>query len=893
MVTAFLKATAAAAEFVFALVKDSSETLELKLAFEGLAKTMGVNTGLLGDLKRATEGLVPGSVLLRNANRILTAEIPLTTAQYSKMVEAVFKLSKASGVDAAQALNTLTDSLVRGNARGFQALGMNVGHVKDAISQMAEAMGQSSSKMENDARLRTFYIELSKALSAAAARNATDYFSLADALTKAELSWKSLLSGMGQAAGRSGVLEELLKKFSHWLDEVVLKEDGINRIAWAVNGWIIGMLKGLSMITAALAAFVAPWELAWNSAKSIFNTAMTVMLGGLWAIQEGLASFLELLAKIPGSARLGIGELAATSRDLADALSRELKDSARDALHSFDGTGETAKKLWAMHQSLSALVSEMEKFSGVVVHGEGGSRKLATASEEAAAAVKKLQEQQKEYDSLWYELGSRLANERDAALMKYQEDIRKINRFTELGSEQRMSIWLRALEAYHRKLNEITEKEKAQEIERQVALTRVEHDQQQERLKQSLAFWKRYYWDPIQEQIEADKKKEELRQKEVNHVLATASTLERSVELAQRGKLGASIGESALKQLPSIIEQVKQKIAELENIDVLSNEQWEDLFKLYGALDRLNYLNMTPFQQHLETLKNHLHDIGASMTEAWGGFWADLVSGQENAGKKFLAALLNIVSGELMIWAVEETAHAIRAAAMLDFAGAARHAAAAAAIGALAGTIKGFATSLSQASQAAPVAVAQDPPRTASQVQVIEVGSARGAQNPGQAAASQQPVQADIRCASSRAGTLWSARSKTTTAATAGCDWCCKMANFPSDPKPDYPVEEAPSVPEVLVTVHRDGSQQRRLKGAGKGATFRLSFGGSCPVTKSQRDAVLNHFAGQSGTLTAFSWTHPERSTETYLVRYSEAPSARLVGYNAYTLEVQLEVVTA
>ncbi|MFB3828963.1 MAG: hypothetical protein ACE15B_19510 [Bryobacteraceae bacterium] len=119
------------------------------------------------------------------------------------------------------------------------------------------------------------------------------------------------------------------------------------------------------------------------------------------------------------------------------------------------------------------------------------------------------------------------------------------------------------------------------------------------------------------------------------------------------------------------------------------------------------------------------------------------------------------------------------------------------------------------------------------------------------------------------------------------------MADFPADPKPDYPIEETPAVPDVLISTHRDGSEQRRLRGAGKGPTFRLSFGGSAPVTKAQRDAILDHFAGQNGSLTAFNWTHPERTSETHLVRYGEAPTFRLIAYNAYEGEVKLEKVTA
>lgn len=118
------------------------------------------------------------------------------------------------------------------------------------------------------------------------------------------------------------------------------------------------------------------------------------------------------------------------------------------------------------------------------------------------------------------------------------------------------------------------------------------------------------------------------------------------------------------------------------------------------------------------------------------------------------------------------------------------------------------------------------------------------------------------------------------------------MAAFPTDPRPSYPIEESPVEPDVLISRHRDGSEQRRLKGAGTRREFRLTFGSSCPMTDAGRLALVNHFAGQQGTLTSFSWTHPERA-EVITVRYGAKPTFRHVGYNAYEAEVVFQEVAA
>jgi phage-related protein len=117
------------------------------------------------------------------------------------------------------------------------------------------------------------------------------------------------------------------------------------------------------------------------------------------------------------------------------------------------------------------------------------------------------------------------------------------------------------------------------------------------------------------------------------------------------------------------------------------------------------------------------------------------------------------------------------------------------------------------------------------------------------------------------------------------------MAAFPSVPAPEYPVEELPREPEVLVSRHRDGTQQRRYKGAGQGRKWKLSYGGSLPLTQAERTTLLNHYIGESGGLNQFAFTHPERTAENYTARYSEVPRFTLVGLNGYTAEVTLEEV--
>jgi len=118
------------------------------------------------------------------------------------------------------------------------------------------------------------------------------------------------------------------------------------------------------------------------------------------------------------------------------------------------------------------------------------------------------------------------------------------------------------------------------------------------------------------------------------------------------------------------------------------------------------------------------------------------------------------------------------------------------------------------------------------------------------------------------------------------------MADFPSAPLPVYPVGETSTTPEVLITKFRDGGEQRRKKGPGPMRAFKLKFGGAMPITKTEKDAVDAHYAGQSGNLVSFHWTHPDRA-EVITVRYSAPPEWMNEANNFYSGSVQFQEVPA
>jgi hypothetical protein len=148
----------------------------------------------------------------------------------------------------------------------------------------------------------------------------------------------------------------------------------------------------------------------------------------------------------------------------------------------------------------------------------------------------------------------------------------------------------------------------------------------------------------------------------------------------------------------------------------------------------------------MAAMKNSVLDFAGQATQAWASFWADLVSGQEGAGKKLLAAFISMI-GQMLVkvgtmlvqYGIAEVVLAHTwIGKMMGASAAAGYKAIAtgAAIAAAGGIMMGAASAMAQTNVAgqAGTSFQQDLPRpvAAQQVQVIQVGAVRGAQSPGQ-----------------------------------------------------------------------------------------------------------------------------------------------------------------
>ncbi len=731
--------------------RESSKITELKLSYEALSAATGHNEDMVSKMGAATHGLVGKMDLLKNANRLMSSGVKVSSEDYEKLVANVFKLAKASGADASQAINTLTDSLIKGNARGFQAIGIHVG-VKDAISEMAAAQGESAAKLSGSARMQAFYNELLEQTSRAADVLPEHFATIDEAILRAEKGWKSYFNAIGEGINRSHIFQEVLKASLRWMEGIGAKKGEIDAVALATNRFILSTLNGLGNLMRMLSVMAAGWDVMTGTMMAAWNIMWTALYGGLTSIATAITAVLTMLSSLGGAIATKVKPALDAAQGYMAEFAQGFKASAVEVTHSFDGFGDKTKAAWAFGGTLKAMAADMEQYSGKTVKGTAALLDQVATTEKATASQSHYNDQLKKYFEMLAALQQRSQSPGREAFLKLGEDMRKIQELDlsdVAGAEKKKNTlrlaaigsWMRAtekaMEAEAAKVHAMTElvaeattlsKGLADHTKAQIEKTMKELPTTMEEFNTEAAKRSTLAWRIATDELLAEQRAKAVQQ---------AHTLANIINLSRAGQLPPDFGQRVLKEIPAQIDVLKRKIAELRSQKVLGTDQLQQLADLYEAIGKLNRIDLSPYQQALQNLKDHTAALTQGTLDAWSSFWADLVSGQENAGKKFIAALINMVANEIMVLATQMLAKAVVAYAVGDYGGAARYAAAAAGLGALAGTLKGLASVFAQTNKASATGGSstfqQNTPVPNNQPQIIQVGANGGASTPGQA----------------------------------------------------------------------------------------------------------------------------------------------------------------
>lgn len=112
----------------------------LKKSFDMMSEAAGGNVSSLEDLRRATRGMVADVDLLRQANQALALGLP--TDRLDELFDSAIRLGKAMGLDATQAVESLTIGIGRQSRLVLDNLGVIV-KAEDAYAWYAKQLGKT------------------------------------------------------------------------------------------------------------------------------------------------------------------------------------------------------------------------------------------------------------------------------------------------------------------------------------------------------------------------------------------------------------------------------------------------------------------------------------------------------------------------------------------------------------------------------------------------------------------------------------------------------------------------------------------------------------------------------------------------------------------------------
>jgi hypothetical protein len=122
-----------------------AEVETLKNSFESFTDAAGAQWLTLDRLRTATQGMVSDVDLLTQANRMLSAGMPVD--QIEELFDGAIKLGKAMGIDASMAIEKLTLGLVRQSWRLMDDLGI-IMRASQAYEEYAESIGTTVDQLD-------------------------------------------------------------------------------------------------------------------------------------------------------------------------------------------------------------------------------------------------------------------------------------------------------------------------------------------------------------------------------------------------------------------------------------------------------------------------------------------------------------------------------------------------------------------------------------------------------------------------------------------------------------------------------------------------------------------------------------------------------------------------
>ncbi len=346
-------AAVALGAFATASIRAAGEAEPVIGAFKQLADN---SDAFLTSLQTSTAGMVSNFELMRNANQALINGI-----EQNKLPEFFHNtavVADAVGVDATQAIDLITEALVKNNERSLTAIGINL-DLESAYSKFAESVGKTSAELTELEKKQVFQEELMRTLGERAVELGDNLGTgLNDQLAKINAEWENMKVEVGTEL--IPVMMELM--------QVIIDNKEVFKILGDV---LVALAKGVGYVIDAVRWLGTQTGYAIDVNRNFYS-----LLSDGVGIQNSYTFALEMsnskLQQITAETNTNTATTVANTNAKVQSLP-VIRDTAKEVVDSREQlkteTAEVDRNTSAWQRNAGARTSATGKISSVQVGG--------------------------------------------------------------------------------------------------------------------------------------------------------------------------------------------------------------------------------------------------------------------------------------------------------------------------------------------------------------------------------------------------------------------------------------------------------------------------------------------------------------------------------------------
>jgi hypothetical protein len=357
------------------IVLEGAAVADVAENFERLAVAAGTTgDAMLGALRDGTHGTISDFELMRRATELMTAGVTLSGDQLRTLATGAFALAQTGAVSVSEGLDTMTESLIKGEARSLKAITGAI-DMEAAQTKLATSLGGTAKQLTEEGKTLAAREAILNAVATATGRLGEQTDGLDEKIDQAKVQWQNFTHELGASVATS---EVVLTGITALGNEIIAafganKQEAIRAITREVEDFAIAIIDAAKQGVEA-AGFIAK---AWVTLDDMFVH-----------VKEGIAKvaldFTVLAYGVSKAlAALGNDQAAKDAEGLGKTIDR-LAGSIAEYEMDLEGTTGAYRRIDAATAEWSG---RLDVVKGKMVEARDRQREHTTATTEGTTAT--------------------------------------------------------------------------------------------------------------------------------------------------------------------------------------------------------------------------------------------------------------------------------------------------------------------------------------------------------------------------------------------------------------------------------------------------------------------------------------------------------------------------